>query len=370
MVISVGRFSVREVLSSAVFIVIVGGLFVLNIVAPAPEVLLSERRVPAKLPDFGVSSVLSGGFMGRFDDYAADSFVCRDVFRRINAFVMLDVYMLSDKSGLYRSDRVGIGEFRGTKEVSYRQAAERVRRASEGFAGLGMNFYYSIVPDKSVFAERYMPGFDIGVAEAVLSEQLGGFEYIRLFDHLDADAFYRTDLHWDQARIGGLAGHVLGAMGAEAGLDGFAVGSAGEFNGVYSGQLALPVEGDIMSFLEVPGLEVSYLNEKTMEFESGPVYDSGAFLNIDPYDFFLRGPQPLVAIRNDAAPDRELYVFRDSFGSSLAPLLASAYSKVVLIDLRYIHMMMLDRFVEFVPGSDVLFLYSSQIYNNPGVLQT
>jgi hypothetical protein len=93
-------------------------------------------------------------------------------------------------------------------------------------------------------------------------------------------------------------------------------------------------------------------------------------LDIDPYDLFLRGPQPLIILENQASvQERELYLFRDSFGSSLAPLLMNAYSKITLIDLRYIHAGLLEEFIEFTPGADVLFLYSSQIFNNPSVLQ-
>ena len=360
--------NLREILSSAVFICVIGVLFVLNLVVPAPEVLHSERRVPAKFPELSVNSVLSGSFMSKFDSYAADSFVSRDAFRRINAFMTLDVYMLNDKAGLYRSKSVGVGEFRRLNETSFRQTTERISRAAESFAGLDMNIYYSVVPDKSVFAEKYMPGFNIDAAEAILFEMLGEYEYIRLFDELSADSFYKTDLHWDQTKIEGAASRICSAMGANLDLGTYASATAGDFLGVYAGQLALPVNADIMSYFDITGLEVSYLNEKTLEFESGPVYDTERFTGLDPYDIFLRGPQPLIVIENGDAPDRELYLFRDSFGSSLAPLLATAYSRLTVIDLRYIHMMMLDQFIEFQPGADVLFIYSSQIFNNPSVL--
>ena len=128
-----------------------------------------------------------------------------------------------------------------------------------------------------------------------------------------------------------------------------------------------------MRYIEIPGLKVSYLNDKTLEFDSGPVYDTVRVSGVDPYDMFLRGPQPLIIIENETAPDRELYLFRDSFGSSLAPLLAEAYSKITVIDLRYINLQLLhmpELFgFEFTPGSDVLFIFSSQIFNNPSILQ-
>ena len=61
------------------------------------------------------------------------------------------------------------------------------------------------------------------------------------------------------------------------------------------------------------------------------------FNNDDPYDLFLSGPEMLIEIENDKAiTDKELIIFRDSFGSSLSPLLVSAYKKVIIVDLRYI----------------------------------
>jgi hypothetical protein len=77
----------------------------------------------------------------------------------------------------------------------------------------------------------------------------------------------------------------------------------------------------------------------------------------------------LIILENEnSGTDRELYLFRDSFSSSLAPLLAGAYSKAAIIDLRYIDMRTLARFIDFKPGSDALFLYSAQILNNPDML--
>jgi len=186
---------------------------------------------------------------------------------------------------------------------------------------------------------------------------------------LNADMFYKTDLHWDQSRISGVASHLLASMGADPVLTGFPVVTLGNWNGVYAGQLALPVAPDVMSYVDVPGLSVHYLNDRTFEFDEGPLYDFTRFTGIDPYDLFLRGPQPLIIIENPSVPERELYLFRDSFGSSLAPLLMEAYSKITVIDLRYINLQILDQFIEFTAGSDALFIFSSQIFNNPSIVQ-
>ena len=60
--------------------------------------------------------------------------------------------------------------------------------------------------------------------------------------------------------------------------------------------------------------------------------------------------------------DKELLLFRDSFGSSLAPLLVENYKKITLIDIRYMSSKLLGEFIEF-GDQDVLFLYSTVVLN-------
>ena len=88
----------------------------------------------------------------------------------------------------------------------------------------------------------------------------------------------------------------------------------------------------------------------------------------DPYELFLSGALPLVTVENpNAENDRELVLFRDSFGSSIAPLLAEGYAKITLVDTRYLRADQLDKFIDF-HGQDVLFLYSTLLLNSSSTL--
>ena len=367
-----GKAGLRQILTACVFIGVVSILFVLNLAVQPPEVLVSERRKPAAFPELTIGTIASGSFMDKFEGYAADHFVFRDGFRALRAFTVLDVLYMTDKSGLYLSETVGVGEYTPIDVNAYLQSAEKIHTVARSPQLEGMNVYYTLVPDKSIFAERYMPGFDPGLAEELFSSVLFDLDYIRLIgtDVLSADSFYKTDLHWDQTEIPGVAELLLSTMNVDADISGYTTETAGDFYGVYSGHLALPIPPDSLSYMTLPALTATYLNDTTLQFEPGPVYDLERFRGIDPYDIFLCGPQPIVVLENrSAATQRELYVFRDSFGSSLAPLLSSSYSKITLIDLRYVNWNIIDQFVQFEPGSDVLFIYSSQVLNNPSVLQ-
>ena len=82
------------------------------------------------------------------------------------------------------------------------------------------------------------------------------------------------------------------------------------------------------------------------------------------YDVFLSGARAVLRIENpNAKTDRELIVFRDSFSSSMIPLLVEDYATVTLVDIRYVPARMLDQYVTF-DGQDVLFMYSTLVLNS------
>ena len=99
------------------------------------------------------------------------------------------------------------------------------------------------------------------------------------------------------------------------------------------------------------------------------VYDLEKLTSRDLYDVYLSGAAALLTIENpNAATDRELIVFRDSFGSSILPLLLGDYKTVTVIDTRYIAPSLLGQFVDF-HGQDVLFLYSTMLLNSSSSLK-
>ena len=84
----------------------------------------------------------------------------------------------------------------------------------------------------------------------------------------------------------------------------------------------------------------------------------------DPYEMYLSGSLSVITIENpNASTDKELVIFRDSFGSSIAPFFVEGYRKITILDARYLSEMMIGNFVEFT-NQDVLFLYSTGVLNN------
>ena len=140
------------------------------------------------------------------------------------------------------------------------------------------------------------------------------------------------------------------------------------FYGVYYGQAALPMEPDELWVLESDSLYActtyNLENQKTAQ-----VYDKDKLSSRDLYDVFLSGPVSVLTVENPAAnTEKELIVFRDSFGSSMVPLLIPGYAKVTLVDIRYLPADKLGEFVEF-GNQDVLFLHSTLVLNQSSMLK-
>lgn len=135
------------------------------------------------------------------------------------------------------------------------------------------------------------------------------------------------------------------------------------FYGVYCGQSALPLEPEPLRYLTNDTLRGCTV----YDYETGselPVYDLQQLAGEDAYAAFLSGSKALLTITNPAAKtDRELVVFRDSFASSLTPLLAGAYAKITLVDIRYLQPERLGTWLTF-DTQDVLFLYSAPVLNS------
>lgn len=252
-------------------------------------------------------------------------------------------------------------------EKSLDFAAKRLGHLLETyFTGEGYRRYLAVVPDKAQFTEPPEGYTPAGAQETAdyLAQRLP-VDCIGIAPLLSLEDYYRTDPHWRQERLHPVAQALADAMGvslpdtAEESLHTL----AGEFHGSYWGKTAEPLAADILSYITSPLLDGCVVYDYETD-STGGVYDLTAAEKA-PYDLFLSGSKALLRIENPAAGnDRTLIVFRDSFGSSLVPLLAGGYRTVYVVDIRYMATDALARVTEFPEGADVLLLYSVAVLQN------
>lgn len=332
---------------------------------PSKQISEAERRPLAQKPAF------SEKFQTEFESYSLDQFPMRDGFRTLKSLFHTGVLGQKDNNGIYLTDGTAVKQEYPLNPDSVNHAIGRFQRIFDKYLAES-RCYFAIVPDKG-----YYLGKDSGHLtmdyDALCAQMAAGLpwaEEIDLRPTLTGQDYYRTDTHWRQENLLPAAAALCEGLGvAPPRAEDFAATALERpFYGVYYGQAALPMEPDTLCLMESDLLSqctvYDYETGKT-----GSIYDMTKLDSRDLYDVYLSGAKALLTIENpNAGTDRELIVFRDSFGSSIVPLLMEDYAKVTLVDIRYIQPDLLGQFLDF-HGQDVLFLYSTLVLNNSAALK-
>lgn len=354
--------------------VLLCGVFILAFTAlcmfgPKATYSESERRTLAKFPEITWEKISSGNFATSFEEYATDAFPLRDMWRTIKAYTRMGLFAQKDNNDLFvKGDQIG--------KLEYPMKPEMMNYAANLFTKVWQdNFpdakvYFAMIPDKNMYLADLK--LDYAEFEAQMHEKLSFATPIKISDLLSAEDYYNTDTHWRQDKITDVADRLAEAMGTTLTNEYTSHELDVEFYGVYAGQSAMNPEPDRITILSnkvIQGLKVQIMDENTGMMKNAPVYSQTKADGKDPYELFLNGNQALVKIRNPANPNgKRLVIFRDSFGSSITPLLAQGYSEVTLIDLRYLGSDFLGAMVKQgainFKNADVLFMYSTLLLNS------
>lgn len=352
-----------SIATAAVFLAVLFGFSLLHLALPDREVSRSERRRLAQLPP------LSSGFSDKLEEYMLDQFPLREQLRTVNSLVRLYGLGQADIHGIYLQ---GGGAFRMDGPLQEKQ----VRHAAAVFSAVQEKYFpslpahYVIVPDKNAKAETGRPRLDTETMRGIVREALPGMTEIDIWDLLSADDYYKTDPHWRQERLLPVAAAICEALGAEApAADSFTETGLSPFYGAYYGQAALPMAPDTLTYLESADTKAAEVTGPELD-GAQPVYRPELLDGTDGYDVFLSGAQAVLTVTSPNVHNgRHLVLFRDSFGSSLAPLLLGSFERITLVDLRYISAARLTDYADLSDATDVLYLCSTAVWNNGGTLR-
>ena len=350
-----------SIATAAVFLAVLFGFSLLHLALPDREISRSERRRLAQLPP------LSSGFSDKLEEYMLDQFPLREQLRTVNSLVRLYGLGQADIHGIYLQ---GGGAFRMDGPLQEKQ----VRHAAAVFSAVQETYFpslpshYVIVPDKNAKAETSRPRLDTETMRGIVREALPGMTEIDIWDLLSADDYYKTDPHWRQERLLPVAAAICEALGADA-PGTFTEKALSPFYGAYYGQAALPMAPDTLTYLESADTKAAEVTGPELD-GAQPVYRPELLDGTDGYDVFLSGAQAVLPVTSPNVHNgRHLVLFRDSFGSSLAPLLLGSFERITLVDLRYISAARLTDYADLSDATDVLYLCSTAVWNNGGTLR-
>ena len=328
-----------------------------HIVIDDEEISTSERRYLKKFPQF----TLSGEYAEDMEDYLLDHFPFRDTFRSIKANFNYHVLQKSDNNGISINSN---GIFKSDYPTNYKSVENFIVKTDQIKQLLTENnhAYMMLVPDKNYYLdnERFLPiDYDFLYQEI----QRLDMPVIDLRDVMELEDYYQTDTHWKQERLQKVVRKLSDSMQFPYQEDINTEHIFDDFYGVLYGQSAVKRKPEPLIYLTNKSIEnanVQYLENPKLH----TVYNEDKLKSWDAYEVYLDGANAYIEITNDiASTEKELVVFRDSFGSSFVPLLIPYYSKITVIDNRYISSENFLKQIEF-KNQDVLFLYSTVMMNN------
>ena len=351
------------------FIIIIFSLSIISIILPDKDISETERRYLMHFPTLNIKTIFNGDFFEEFNTYTVEQFPFREIFIKIKGLATNKLFLKKEENGVFIKDGnfFEISSSINDKSIDY--FLELVTKIKNNFSS--ENIYYSIIPDKNYYTKEEIPKINYNELVKTINENLQDITYINIFNKLLLDSYYKTDIHWKQEKIGEVVKTIALHMNNEPIDIKYNKLTYDNFYGALYGKIPNNEKPDTLTYL----IDENTINTKVLDYEKNQyykVYEEQNLKNIDSYDLFLGGAKALLIMENkNSKTDKELVIFRDSFGSSLAPLLLPYYKKITLVDLRYINSdyIINNNLIDFDNNQDILFIYGIPIINNSFTLK-
>lgn len=296
-----------------------------------------------------------------------DNFYQRETFRKLKTSVELDVFKKQDVNKIYKYNDFLVQQIYPLDEKSVTNLTNKINYIKDSYLKETNKIYYSIIPDKNYYTDNNHLKLDYDKMKQIMQNNLKDLQYIDIFQDLGLDSYYYTDSHWKQEKLQNVAKTIAQNMNFNI-SENYNEQKITTFKGVYAWQLPINTKEDEIRILI--NNTIGYANVYNYETkEQGEIYNFKKLNGYDKYDIYLSGATPLIEISNsNNKENKTLIIFRDSYASSLAPLLTEGYSKITLVDTRYISPKILNEYVDF-ENADILFLYSTLVINSSMALK-
>lgn len=307
-------------------------------------------------------------FKDDFEKYCADHLIGRETWVK----AANGITRLSGKreiNGVYTVDDQMIQTFREYDP----ELIDRSLKAINGFAGTfpDVPMYFMMAPTSQEFFSSKIPQYAGLLSEkAFIDECYRKLDKVTTIDCLSYLSgyspqyiYYRTDHHWTS--LGAFCAYQSAAknLGYSAyGLSAFNIETASnDFRGtLYSRTLDDSVPPDSMDYYILasgdPEVKMRAVNNSEItEYDS--LYVREFLEQKDKYSSFTGSNVPIIEITTNVDNDKSLLIIKDSYAHSLVPFLSKHYSKITMLDMRYINTDV-QNFVKVGDYSQVLFMYN------------
>lgn len=332
----------KDIVVTLVFLFTIISLFLINVIIKDTDISIAERRKLATMPELTTKSLFDGTYFKKFDSYVTDQFIKRDTFRKIK--IDIELSTKGEYNNLYMYDDYIVEEIFPLNTNSIKNLTNTINYIKNTYLNNNSNIYYTIIPDKNYFVNKGNLKLDYNKLQDMMKNNLTNLNYINIFDKLTLNNYYKTDTHWKQEDLFNVANTIANQMNFDI-TNNNVENTITTFKGSYAGRLSVTKDIDTIKTISNPSIDNSSVyNYETKKYTK--IYDYDKIKSLDKYDIYLSGASSIIDIVNPTSnSNKELIVFRDSYGSSLVPLLIDGYRKITVIDIRYVSSRILNNYI-------------------------
>lgn len=368
---------IPAILNALFFFGIIGALLIVTLVMPKKDYSEEENRQLAEMPRLSASAWFSSDFSDGLSEYSREHFALRTGW--ISLRTNLERLGGHDEvNGVYFAD----GRLcEAQPPVEYEQVDKTVAAINSFGKKLDGRLSVMIAPTAAQIYADSMPPYSpdqeqrrmINYVYSALDSGIGSIDvYDALYKSRGDYIYYRTDHHWTAYGAYIAYCEYVRRLGYDAvPLDRINIEHASRsfLGSLHSKVLTDEAEPDVIDIYTSDGANVISM-KKTDPYGNVSEYD-GVFLrehleDKDKYLTYLGENVPLVEITSDSGGG-SLLIIKDSYANCFAPFLTKHFSKVTLVDMRYI--MNIEDYVDLSEYSGVLILYNASTFAQDGNLQ-
>ncbi|EGD48373.1 hypothetical protein Cpap_2525 [Ruminiclostridium papyrosolvens DSM 2782] len=364
---------------TAIFLVFIGIMMVICLLSPAKTFSDEENRTLQTMPKFSVEKLKSGEFTKQFENYIADQFPKRNFFVGVKSRSEL-LLGKKENNNVYRGkDGYLMQKFVGDDLKATEKKMEYINNFLKDISV--SNKYFMLVPtsveinrDKLPYAAPAQSQLTyINEVESCLNSDVKFIDvYSTLYSKKNEYIYYKTDHHWTTdgayyayqkfCQVAGIKSRSKSEFNIKTVTKDF-------YGTSYSKSGFKDVKPDSINIYEPldtkESCHVEYSDNKS---GSDTLYSMDSLKQKDKYGVFLGGNHSLVKIKTWSKNNKKIVVIRDSYANCFVPFLASAYSEIYLVDMRY-YDDSVSRLISANKIDDILFLYNASTFAEDDSIQ-
>jgi hypothetical protein len=330
-----------------------------NLFAAKRTFSANENRTLAAAPSLSAKHIFGGSFDTDFETWFSDQFVGRDRWIELKSALRKAGGAIENNAVYFGSDGRLISQFLTCDPGILSQNTDLINSFC---TDNGVQGNVLLVPTAAYGESASLPAGAYNVDQQALldtaEKQLSGQTFLRMDDVLaKGNLYFKTDHHWNE--VGAFAGYEAIArtvLNKEPNSFHFEKASSSFEGTMYSKSGAFWTRPDsIYTILPDDPYTVQVTYDDGTETDS--LYSESRLQDKDQYAYYEDGNHAYVDIKTSAGSGRKAILVKDSYAHILVPNLASEYSEIIMVDLRYYHAPV-SQLLDDKENTDLYFIYS------------